>query len=597
MSVHRIRIVDRNVRGALIDWQGVADDADIFLSTAPGSGQMAGEDISVTARTLIAALDIPILSDADDDAGIYLKLGPTASSWKGAQAFEKLPLSYHQVGLVNLPSMLGVALTALPDYVGVNRFDESSSVDVLVQTGVALSSVSAQAVLGGSNHFSIGAEIVGARVATLIAAGMYRLTGLLRYRRGTQDAAGTHRLGERVIALERAGLLRADADIKTIGQTKTYVAVSNGKKVDDLDKAAITKQPRGLLPFSPIHLNSGVTGDSDVLMTWKRRTRLAVQLRGHIDVPLGEESELYELQVAGDTSFSNPFRHFFALRNPRFRYLDSDRYRDETLFGLPRPFYWRVAQDSPTLAKATGAQGTGTWSAAALIDLPTASLPVLATVLQINTAGADGTTAFTDTSSYGATVVSNGTPLPRILSNRVAFAGDPSGAYLSVQNDAAFNWRSRDFRIKFKFKTKSNGLNNTFMSRASSGFGPGSWILLINHAPFAQGQVAFFAADYRSTIDQQDALVIDNLPLLAPGSPLFALYGWTTLIDDVERELVLSREGSNFSILIDGKGIASAQNVDLVFSDCSSPLAIGVDLNNKATGYSGSIAAIEIARA
>ena len=61
---------------------------------------------------------------------------------------------------------------------------------------------------------------------------------------------------------------------------------------------AFTPQGRGLRPWSPVRIKGVWQGSGDIAITWLRRTRaLAGDSWNAPEVPLGETSELYDLDI------------------------------------------------------------------------------------------------------------------------------------------------------------------------------------------------------------------------------------------------------------------------------------------------------------
>jgi hypothetical protein len=85
----------------------------------------------------------------------------------------------------------------------------------------------------------------------------------------------------------------------------------------------------------------------DIEMTWIRRTRIDGDGWGIIEVPLGEESENYRLEIlSGPTVVRG-----LTLAEPHYRYAAADELAD---FGTPRSsLSARVAQVSAILGPGT----------------------------------------------------------------------------------------------------------------------------------------------------------------------------------------------------------------------------------------------------
>jgi hypothetical protein len=61
--------------------------------------------------------------------------------------------------------------------------------------------------------------------------------------------------------------------------------------------ASFSNTAKGLKPLSPVHLKGSRNGVGDLTITWKRRTRIGGGWRDNAEVPLGETSEFYEVEI------------------------------------------------------------------------------------------------------------------------------------------------------------------------------------------------------------------------------------------------------------------------------------------------------------
>ena len=132
--------------------------------------------------------------------------------------------------------------------------------------------------------------------AQLIGENTYKLTKLLRGRQGTEWAIGTHAAGERFLAITPALYTTAIAN-NLIGRQLFYKAVSVGNSLGNTDEMAFTYTGRNLKPFAPMHVTGLRNGSGDLTISWIRRSRVDAEWRDGVGIPLGEESELYEVDI------------------------------------------------------------------------------------------------------------------------------------------------------------------------------------------------------------------------------------------------------------------------------------------------------------
>lgn len=293
------RILARDEQAGLITFLAAWEDLQIYSQTGTGASLPAPSDeVAGIAYTRLLLLDAPLLRDADDEDGFYAAACGYTADWPGCQLFKSSDAgaTWGEFGTVMLnESTLGFASTALGDFTQ-NLFDETNSVTVRLTAGT-LESVTEADVLNGANAAMLGDEVIQFRTATLTGTMTYALTGLLRGRRGTEWARSTHVAAERFVLLEADTTYRQPAANAEIGLARHYRGVSFGLFLEDAEVVALTYQGVSLMPFSPVLLGGGRNAAGDITINWVRRGRIGSEWTDNADVPLGEESESYEVEV------------------------------------------------------------------------------------------------------------------------------------------------------------------------------------------------------------------------------------------------------------------------------------------------------------
>lgn len=151
-------------------------------------------------------------------------------------------------------------------------------------------------MLNGANAALIGNELIQFENAQLIGENTYKLTKLLRGRQGTEWAIGTHAAGERFLSITPALYTTAIAN-NLIGRQLFYKAVSVGNSLGNTDEMAFTYTGRNLKPFAPVHVTGLRNGSGNLMISWIRRSRVDAEWRDGVGIPLGEESEAYEVDI------------------------------------------------------------------------------------------------------------------------------------------------------------------------------------------------------------------------------------------------------------------------------------------------------------
>jgi len=326
---YRLRLVDKKESAGVIDFTAVADDATIYNSTAQGASQMESQvQVTLHQPTTAVYLDIPILREQDDDAGFYVAMTSSRNSWRGATLFRSMgDPAYNEVDTVLHHGTIGRTIGALGDWTGGNIIDTSNYVDVRMVWG-ELESITVEQLLNERNAAAIGAEIICFLRAEMVSDGVYRLSGLLRGQKGTEQHIGSHQSNEHFVLFTDAGTLRPNEGTVALGQPRRYKPVTIGRSIEQTAEEDFTNHGNGLKPLSVVLVRGGVE-NGDIKISWTRRTRMASAWRGGVDVPLGEEAEQYLVEILDD---GQPVR-LLGAQTPTVTYTQTMQIED---FGSPQ---------------------------------------------------------------------------------------------------------------------------------------------------------------------------------------------------------------------------------------------------------------------
>jgi len=254
-------------------------------------------------------LDIPILRDLDDNAGLYAG----AYTWRdGVQTLYRSADSTNYSAYENLPGglVVGTVSSALPDCLNPDVWDRAHTLTVTLRsTADTLESKSALEVLNGANAALVGDEIVQFQTATLTTTATYTLSNLLRGRRGTEQYTGLHGAAETFVLLTESALSRISTAVGEFNATYYYKGVGNSETVATVPQYTLTKQCVGLKPFSPCHVR-GVKGSTDQwTFEWKRRGRVNAGWNSLADIPADSTlGESYEVDIMADSTSTSVVR-------------------------------------------------------------------------------------------------------------------------------------------------------------------------------------------------------------------------------------------------------------------------------------------------
>lgn len=251
-------------------------------------------------RPLVAPLALPI---AVRQPPALLSLAAFAAPWPGALAIwraDEVGL-FDLAGFVEAPSIVGETLTDFPPG-PLWRGDRRAVLEVRLRGGV-LSSVPIESALAGANALALideagEIELVTAAQVELIGPQRFRLSGFIRGLGGSEAAA--RRLlpaGARLVVLDGSAVTLT-SDLADLGRRLRYRVGPARHDVGDPTMAEFSTEVAGaaLLPLAPVRVKARRT-EAGIALSWLRRTRVDGDSWDLLDVPLGEESERYEVAI------------------------------------------------------------------------------------------------------------------------------------------------------------------------------------------------------------------------------------------------------------------------------------------------------------
>ena len=287
------------------------NSAAIYTPTAQGAeGEAPAQTIPLDGPSVYIMLDVPLLSDSYNSPGWPAAMAGYTGGWPGGVIYRSVDGGQTWTDLQGLtsPVTIGYARGAL----GSGRFDivDSSGVlDVDMMAG-DLSSIDELAQFAGGNALAYGApgrwEICSPRTVTLNADGSLRMTDWLRGRFGTEWAASLHQSGDALVLLTDPDLAWVSMESGSIGLPREYRGITAGRTIDTDTNRSETYAGVNLKPLSPVYLKGHITpGTLDWTLTWTRRGRVSPDWRNSVDVPIGEATESYQVEIYDGPGYAN----------------------------------------------------------------------------------------------------------------------------------------------------------------------------------------------------------------------------------------------------------------------------------------------------
>jgi hypothetical protein len=303
----------------------------------------------------VTVLDLPALDSSAP--AVLTRLAITANPWPGSVAIWQSSdgASFEVAAVAAAPCATGETLDALPAG-PTARWDRGNQLRVKLYSG-ALASISDAQVLEGGNAAAVqnadGAwEILQFANAELVDGQTWRLSRLLRGQAGSEFAmAGPLPAGAPFVVLG-AHMVPIAAGLDMLARPMQLRIVASGRNHDDPTAVALTVTPgdTALKPLAPVHV-AAVRGGDGIHISWVRRTRIDGDGWG-IEVPLGEQSEAYALEIVSGGAVVRSI----ACVTQQALYASADELAD---FGaVQTSLHIRVAQVSSTAGAGHAAEVT-----------------------------------------------------------------------------------------------------------------------------------------------------------------------------------------------------------------------------------------------
>lgn len=267
--------------------------------------------------SIVMLLDIPILRTIDSGStGIYAVGSPRdtwENPWPGAELYYQSGAgwalsTYWSEGASSTYGVLNATLPAAPQ---PWAWDDTN--EVLVQLNSAwqsnpLVSSTDEEVMAGANQAAIGThgrwEIIGYVNAEDLGFGQYRLTRLLRARRGTEHVMGASAVGDSFVLLDTVGTRRAAHTPDLIDVEANWRIVPEASRVGLEPSIPFISAGVGSTPFAPVNIQGVRDASGDLTVGWTRRSRCAIEQEMGETYDVCETIEQYhvEFRVAGGSA-------------------------------------------------------------------------------------------------------------------------------------------------------------------------------------------------------------------------------------------------------------------------------------------------------
>jgi hypothetical protein len=269
----------------------------VAISSLPADpGRPVTEPDVPIGRTELALFEAPPQGDVPSDFPIAYVAASAAGAWRSVPLEMRLGVEPPSSLAISRRAMLGHAQWVLEPRSPM-ILDELSSVIVkLEDASRPLLSADDDALMAGANLCLLGEELLQFGRAEELEAGTFRLSRLLRGRRGTEWGASTHLAGESFVMID-AALKPVKLSATAIGVELTVIAHGIGD-VAPLPEARKLVTGETMRPPSPCRLRLWSDGTA-VGAIWVRRSHRDWAWLDEIGVPDDAFAERYRVRVDG----------------------------------------------------------------------------------------------------------------------------------------------------------------------------------------------------------------------------------------------------------------------------------------------------------
>lgn len=318
-----------------VECDGKLTSSAAYTSTALAQSPLVIGPTTVTlaGSSELVLLDIPRIVTDQDQAGLSLGMYGYTAGWPGGIAMRSDDGGETYAAIVSFDSKTEVFTAGAA--IGANNgyaIDNSASLTVTPKFAEAdLFSITETQLYAHGNLAAYGVdgrwEVLAFKTVTT-SGDDYILTGFLRGLYGTEWATGLHVAGDLLVMLDIENNDFAALPLTAINSPRLWRGITSGAAIDSATDISHTYSSVNLKPLSPVDLrgNRKATNlDWDIL--WSRRTRTPVEVFSGSVVPIGESSELYDLEV-WNSDYSLLKRTFPSLSSPSTSYTSAQQITD-----------------------------------------------------------------------------------------------------------------------------------------------------------------------------------------------------------------------------------------------------------------------------
>ena len=293
------RVTDASIiDGRMIDMVGAREVPEVFTGySVGGDPRTVNDEVTALGLTQLRPLDIPMLRNQDDNAGVYIAGASYTPGWPGADVQRSTDgVSYASVSTLTSAAAIGSALNA-PTTGQANSVDLATTLNVSLMAGSLSSGTRAAptyAAWGINGRF----EVIAFITASQHADGYWQISDMVRGALDTGHAMGSHAIGDQFVVLDDSTLQRVLYSAASIDAVEYLRGVTFGKTAESATAVRFTFTAESLEPYAPCRLDGSQGGGGEWILDWERQDRTLAR-------PLwspqnSEAAESYTVEILDD---------------------------------------------------------------------------------------------------------------------------------------------------------------------------------------------------------------------------------------------------------------------------------------------------------
>lgn len=299
-----VRIPETSGFWSVRSWEWFDRGVELGLDRlAPEVGAIAASDAGsantpldlLATPTLLDALEVPLDSASDpSNPAMFAAASSVGAGWRGASLYVEQGATLLEVGNTGTERAVIGSLAAQLGPSNCTTIEPTASLEVdLPADDIDFNSTDITGIAMGANRLMVGGEVIQFLDASPINPFRWKLSGLLRGRAGTEDAAiAGHDTDSPVVLLDDRLTALDPAQVPSSGASR-IAAIGQGDEgaiYASLRNAGISRRPP--MPVAP-RVKTQLDGSLEAC--WTRRARGQWRWNDGGEVPIIEESESYAI--------------------------------------------------------------------------------------------------------------------------------------------------------------------------------------------------------------------------------------------------------------------------------------------------------------